>query len=212
MKPNTALVVYMLRARFERRNFMKGGMVVIGKNRSKDATHTWLNKDAWLESAMDNYGDAITKLAYHYVRDWGRAEDIAQDVFISAYQNIDYFKGKSSEKTWIYRIAVNRCKDILKSSGFRRTILSRFDFLQTKSTETPELTVVQRDTSHVLIKCLFELPAKYREVILLFYYDELSLLEVSEILGIKIDTVKTRLRRARGRLKIALGEEGYDGQ
>lgn len=186
--------------------------MVTGKGRSKGASQIWLDKDTWLESAMDNYGNAITKLAYHYVKDWGRAEDITQDVFISAYQNIDYFKGKSSEKTWIYRIAVNRCKDVLKSAGFRRTLLSRFDFLQTKHTETPELTVVQRDTNHALIKCLFDLPIKYREVILLFYYDELSLQEMADVLGIKIDTVKTRLRRAKGHLRNALSEEGYDGQ
>lgn len=179
----------------------------------KNQQMTWLNRDIWLETAMERYGEAITKLAYNYVRDWGRAEDIAQEVFLSAYKNIDYFKGESSEKTWIYRIAVNRCKDVLKSSSFRRTVLSKFDFFQTKSADSsPELTVVQKDTNHTLVKCLFELPTKYREVMLLFYYEELTLKEISEVLDMKIDTVKTRLKRARGRLKERLREEGYDGQ
>ncbi|MGV3488122.1 MAG: sigma-70 family RNA polymerase sigma factor, partial [Tuberibacillus sp.] len=167
---------------------------------------------AWWETVMDLYGDAIMKLAYHYLKDWGRAEDIVQDVFLSAYKNIGYFKGECSEKTWLYRIAVNRCKDVLKSSGFRRVILSKLDFFQVKSADkTPDLSVLQKDTNYKLIKCVFDLPPKYREVILLFYYDELTLQEIGEVLEMKIDTVKTRLRRARSLLKTAMEKEGYDG-
>ena len=183
------------------------------KSHSRNMIENGLDRDVWLEKAMDEYGESIARLAYHYVRDWGRAEDITQDVFISAYKNIASFKGESSEKTWIYRIAVNRCKDVVKSAGFRRTVLSKLDFFHTKSTDaTPELTLLQQDTNHALFKCVFELSTKYREVILLFYYNELSLQEIGEVLKLKTDTVKTRLSRARARLKMSLSEEGYDGQ
>ncbi|HEX7066249.1 MAG TPA: sigma-70 family RNA polymerase sigma factor [Bacillales bacterium] len=169
-------------------------------------------REEWLGTIMNQYGEGLTKLAYHYVKDWGRAEDIVQDVFVSCFDHYEDFRGDSSVKTWVYRITINRCKDVLKSSAFRKTLLGKFDFTPRRETaHTPELFLVKKETEKQLARHIFSLSVKYREVILLFYYEEFSVNGISELLSIKPNTVKTRLDRAREKLKRLMEGDGYHG-
>jgi DNA-directed RNA polymerase specialized sigma24 family protein len=83
------------------------------------------DKLSWL---MDEYGDMVVRLAYTYVKQKQIAEDISQEVFISCYTNLDTFKNKSSYKTWLYRITVNKCKDYFRSWSYRN--MSYQDFFR----------------------------------------------------------------------------------
>ena len=72
-----------------------------------------------LERLMNEYGDAIFRMCYLYLKDYHLAEDATQDTFINAMKSYDTFQNKSTEKTWITRIAINCCKNIIRTQWFR---------------------------------------------------------------------------------------------
>lgn len=155
-------------------------------------------KDQWLADLMDEYGDRLTKLAFSYLQDWGRSQEVIQDVFLTCYEKHDTYEEIHSYKAWIYRITINRCKDVLKSSWAKRVVVNNalFQFLRSKE-QTPELAFLQKDEDVQLAQTVMNLPMKYREVIHLFYYEELPVQEIALLLKTNQNTVKTRLRRGR---------------
>ncbi|HYK73435.1 MAG TPA: sigma-70 family RNA polymerase sigma factor, partial [Pseudoneobacillus sp.] len=102
----------------------------------------------------------------------------------------------------IYSIAINKCKDYMKSWHYRNTIINEkfFSFMR-DSKKTPEELLIEKSNNKELEKAIWSLPLKYREVFLLYYYQDLNLEEVSEALGIPISTVKTRLYRGKEKVK-----------
>lgn len=159
------------------------------------------NQEKWLSNLMDEYGDRLTKLAYSYLRDWGKAQEVVQDVFLTCYQQYDTYEEIHSYKAWIYRITINCCKDVLRSAWARRVVVnnSLFQFLRSKE-PSPEAASLQKDGDIQLAEAVMELPIKYREIIHLHYYEELSIQEISQLLKTNGNTVKTRLKRGRGLL------------
>ncbi|WP_121603735.1 sigma-70 family RNA polymerase sigma factor [Virgibacillus sp. Bac332] len=75
-----------------------------------------------LEELMGLYGDELKRIAYLYVNDISQSEDIVQEVFISCYKNFHRFNKKSSYKTWLYRITINKCKDYQRKWSFRNIV------------------------------------------------------------------------------------------
>ncbi|WP_237721489.1 sigma-70 family RNA polymerase sigma factor [Paenisporosarcina sp. TG20] len=157
-----------------------------------------LNEEQWLEEIMDQYGDRLTKLSYSYLHDWGRAQEVVQDVFLICYKQYDTYLDIKSFKAWIYRVTINRCKDVLKSSWINRVVVknSFFQFLSSKG-DSPEMESLQKNSYEELAQSVLALPVKYREVIHLFYYEDLSVQEMSVLLKINQNTIKTRLSRGR---------------
>ncbi|WP_235822829.1 sigma-70 family RNA polymerase sigma factor [Cytobacillus massiliigabonensis] len=175
-------------------------------SRNTSGKNSNLDSEEWLENIMEQYGDRLTKLSYNYVKDWNLAEDIVQDVFLTCYKEYAKIDKIVSFKAWIFRITINKCKDLLKSSIFRRVVANSNIFPIIKSSElTPELAIMKRSEEEFLSASVLELPIKYREVITLYYYEELSIEEISEILKINQNTIKTRLNRARIKLKAIMG-------
>ncbi|WP_107839657.1 sigma-70 family RNA polymerase sigma factor [Metasolibacillus meyeri] len=177
------------------------------ENISLDATFD--TPEAWLDNLMDTYGLALTKLAYSYVQDWGKAQEIVQDVFLTCYEQYNKRHTIQSYKAWIYRITINRAKDYYRTAWFKRIIVKNSGFDQQLPTQPPvEQFLIQQESNAALAYAVLTLPTKYREVILLYYYEELSVYEIATILQCNDNTVKTRLKRARDKLKILL--EGRD--
>ncbi|WP_077622644.1 sigma-70 family RNA polymerase sigma factor [Sediminibacillus massiliensis] len=155
-----------------------------------------------LVELMEMYGDMVLRIAYTYVKEKQLAEDLAQEVFIRCYQSLHTFEKRSSYRTWLYRIAVNQCKDYVKSWTFRNFIPS--DTLKLESShesDTVSAHVLRQEEDSILFRNVLDLPVKLREVIIFYYYEELSVEEIAVLLGIKVNTVKTRLHRARKNLK-----------
>lgn len=160
------------------------------------------DREEMIVQAMDRYGREIVWLAYSYVKDSATAEDLAQEVFIKCYEKLATFREESSMKTWLFRITINCCKDYLKSTGFRRMIPSVIeDHLFKRSQSSPEEMTVDRDESSILTDRVLSLPEKYREVIILHYFEDLKTREVAQLLKEKEGTIKTRLRKARNLLR-----------
>lgn len=147
---------------------------------------------------------SLKRLCYLYLHDEAMAEDAVQDTFLKAYRALKGFRGEASEKTWLTRIAVNTCKDMLRSAWFRHT---------DRRVTAEMLPAAQeiRDPYHLEITAaVMNLPGKLREVILLYYYRGLSTVEVAEVLKISQPAVTSRLKRARDRLKTELKGGGID--
>ena len=167
-------------------------------------------KDRKLKEAMDEHGHYLTRLAYSFVKDRARAEDIIQEVFVRFYLHMEEFEKRSSAKTYLYRITVNECKNYLRSWSYRKTELTAALLPDRTTGRTTEAEVLAAERSDEVIRAIGELPGKYREVIWLYYYAELSVAEVAEVLKCSQNTVKTRLARGRKLAGIAFTEEGID--
>ncbi|MGM7703597.1 sigma-70 family RNA polymerase sigma factor [Pseudalkalibacillus sp. Hm43] len=165
-------------------------------------------KEEIIEHMMDQYGEKLTRLAYTYVKDWGRAEDIVQDVFVTCYTKMDSFRGESSVKTWIYRITINRCHDYHRTWSFRNLqFTDKISRWMKGDSKTPESDLLAKDEKEALANQVLSLPVKYREILLLYYFEELSVQEISLMLFINESTIKTRLHRGRQMLKEAISSE-----
>lgn len=165
-------------------------------------------KDTLLTEAMNEYGDYLVQLCYTYVRNWHTAEDLAQETFIRYYNTLPKFRGEASLKTYLFRIAVNVCKDYLGSWKYKKVHISQLFQKLLRSDDTPEKQAILHDEQAHLVHKIESLPTKYKDVLILFHFGEITLEEVSFALNIPVNTVKTRLRRARKILGITLEEGG----
>ncbi|WP_245631794.1 sigma-70 family RNA polymerase sigma factor [Alicyclobacillus ferrooxydans] len=151
---------------------------------------------------MEQYGTDVINFAYSYVRNYHQAQDIAQDVFLRAFQNAHTFRGESSVKTWLLSITANRCRDYLRSWHVRHELLPKEEALQDEVAPlNTEATVIERISNDEVWQQVSELPVKYREVVVLYYLRDLSTKEVADVLGISDEAVRTRLHRGRSLLK-----------
>ncbi|MFC7371049.1 sigma-70 family RNA polymerase sigma factor [Fictibacillus iocasae] len=162
-----------------------------------------LTKDEYtLDELMDTYGQRVLWLAFSYVKDRGLAEDITQDVFISCYKSLHQFRGESSIKTWIYRITVNRCKDVMKTWAFRSRKFTSLLFDEHEGRDkSPDTILVEKLEAHELSQHVLELPVNYREMIYLHYFEHMKIEDISTLFSLKPNTVKSRLLRGRQMLK-----------
>ncbi|MHC0038777.1 sigma-70 family RNA polymerase sigma factor [Pseudoneobacillus sp. C159] len=161
------------------------------------------DKEVLLDELMNVYGQDILKLVYSYVKDKTIAEDLTQDIFVKCYKSLDTFNGKSKWRTWLWRIAINHCKDFLRSWYQRNVVTPGEEGMAYKGTNKDHIEnkVVQKEEDDQLISAIMMLPIQYREVIYLYYYEELSIKEIAVLTDTNDNTVKTRLRRAKELLK-----------
>lgn len=164
-----------------------------------------------VDELVEEYGDSVLQLAYLYLKDRDLAEDVFQEVFTRVHTRGRTFRGEASPKTWLYRITVNCCRDKLRSGALRRLVLAGEELIAALAPPEPaveEQVLAQADRS-ALMEAVLSLPVEYREVVLLYYYEEMGTAEVAAALGLSPGTVRSRLFRARARLKEML--EGGTG-
>jgi len=172
----------------------------------KDAQDDFSDKsvDYDIETLIRQYGNDVLRTAYLYVHNIHSAEDIFQDVFIKVSQKLSTFEGNSSIKTWIIRITINTCKDYLKSAWSRRVVpMMEYQEDQIIS-ETDFDAVNNKDSREMIRKSVMSLPDKYKDVVLCVYFQDMSINEAAKLLNLAEGTVKSRLARARQKLKIVL--------
>jgi RNA polymerase sigma factor (sigma-70 family) len=158
------------------------------------------------QQIMQQHTPDLLKVAYLYVKDWQAAEDIVQDTFFTYYAKFEQFEERASLKTYLTRITINKCKDYLKSWRYRKFSLTNQFF----GTKKDRAFAIEQSERLDLAKAVMEMPIQLREVIIHYYYEEMSVLEVAELLGIPDNTVKTRLRKARQVLKTKLTSEEWE--
>ena len=152
--------------------------------------------NAQMTAIYQRMKDTVYRTALSYCRNVQDAEDITHDVFLIRFRHEAPFPDDRAEKAWMLRVTVNRCKNLLKS--FRRRFTVPLE-------DAGEVCVTEDE--HAVWDAVNALPAAYRLVIHLYYYEGYSVREIGEITGKSETAVQTQLYRARGLLKKALGEE-----
>ncbi|UOQ48572.1 sigma-70 family RNA polymerase sigma factor [Gracilibacillus caseinilyticus] len=163
-----------------------------------------------LRKIMHQYGTSILKLTYSYVKNWATAEDIVQETFITYSQKFYQFKGNSSLKTWLYKIAINKSKDFLKSPKNKLKYLNLTKLKLSSNMKSPDEEIAKNTEADLVAKCLYKVDIKYREVLILYYYEDLSIKEIVHLLSLSESNVKTRLNRGRKKFKIHYVKEVED--
>ena len=159
------------------------------------------------EELYNLYATDVLRVCYFYLRNREQAEDVCQDVYVRLYtNNPQLIAGK--EKQWLLKVAMNRCRDIWRSSWVKRVVLGSPGF---------ELYPAADDIAHTaeriaLMDAINQLPPHLKETTLLFYYQRLSIEEISKVLDVPSGTVSSRLNRAKGRLQRFFQDDAEGGK
>ncbi len=152
-------------------------------------------------AAVRRYQNTVYRASLHALGSPQDADDAVQEVFLRLFRCKKDFDGEEHLRRWLLRVTVNYCRDVLKSPWRRRRVSME---------EMPETPVFDKPVQAALYREVMALPEKYRTVLNLFYYEELSVREIGTLLGVEASTVTTRLARARKRLRERLGEDWQD--
>jgi RNA polymerase sigma factor (sigma-70 family) len=155
---------------------------------------------------VNRYKDLVFTLAIRMLKHKEEAEEVAQDTFIKVFKSLDKFKGDSKFSTWIYKVTYNTCLDRIKKNKkhYNEVPIDEFTFNKLDTIDNA-LDNMITDEKRVLIKnCINKLPEDSRALLTLFYFEELSLLEISKIINSEANTVKVKLFRARKKLAVIL--------
>ena len=152
---------------------------------------------------MERYEKKLSRYGSKFLSSPDNIQDIVQDVFISAFQNIRNFDASRRFSPWIYRIAHNAYVNALKKNTHLPITLFDFDALVSHTIyEDPvEIEREQKQMKVMLEESMEKIPPKYKEVLLLRYYEDLDYKEMAEVLELPLGTVGIRLKRARETLK-----------
>jgi RNA polymerase sigma-70 factor, ECF subfamily len=132
----------------------------------------------------------------------GQSRRCSTRVFISCYKSLENYREEASYKTWLYRITINKCIDqTRKKRIFYYFSVNELRDLFIKTNQSAESEVFLHTDKHELANAVMNLPVKYREVVVLYYYECLSIKEIAHITFLNAQTVKTRLKRAKEQLR-----------
>lgn len=160
-------------------------------------------REETLRRLMSLYKNDLMRLSYVYLKDAALAEDAVQETFIKAYQSLDGFRGASGERTWLTRIAINTCKDMKRNSWFRL-----FDRRVSLDQLPEKFWSFLTEDDGWLMEDILNLPDREKDVVLMYYYQGMSVREIGDALNLNASSVSKRLEKARRRLRGIL-EGGY---
>jgi RNA polymerase sigma-70 factor (ECF subfamily) len=164
---------------------------------------------------MDDYGNDVWNYAYFLTKSTEQADELSQEVFIRAYSGIAHFRGECSLKTWLLTITRNTTFTYRKSRFFRSSLWGETLPIHTEQVNAsqgqmkPEIFVhpsaeaeaISREHVHEIWDIVMALPDKFRELLLLHLKYELTTGEIADMLGISAGTVKSRLSRAKAKVR-----------
>ncbi len=164
-----------------------------------------LKLESDIDQVISMYSDMIYRLASANVASKNDADDVYQDIFLKYIKCVKKgikFESEEHRKAWLIRVTVNHCKSLNTSTWFKKTT----ELDENIYSGTFEFNDAKIDFSNALM----HIPQKYRSVIHLFYYEQLSVEQISNILGTKQSTIRTQLVRARALLKEILKGTYFD--
>ena len=176
--------------------FLRFGTTVTHDTHETVVDRATINQKA--EEILEHYGNSILRLAYSYLHNMADAKEVLQDTLIQYLKTAPSFEKESHENAWFFRVAGNLSKN-------------RIDYNRIRSTNelNEALVAEQREDLSFVWDAVKMLPVKYREVIHLFYYEDIPTAQIAQILQEKESTVRSRLMRGREKLKPIL-KEAYD--
>ncbi len=160
-----------------------------------------MRSEGEVNRAIGLYADTVRRLCMVHLKNYADTEDIFQNVFLKYALSSTVFETQEHEKAWFIRVTLNACKDLLKSFARRFTV---------SLDELVELPASASQDNRYILEAVLSLPAKYKDVVYLHYYEEYTAPQISRIIGKNVNTVYTLLARARKLLEEKLGGEGYE--
>lgn len=161
----------------------------------------------WFAILVGRYESKLSRYGRKFLLSEEEMSDLLQDIFLKAYENIQDFDPKRRFSPWLYRIAHNHFINYLKKRQGQPINLFDTDVLIPHETE-PEPFMGMENMKELLDKCLDQIDAKYREPLVLHYYEDMDYKKISEILRIPVSTVGVRLKRGREYLRKIVEENG----
>lgn len=150
--------------------------------------------------AIERYSDTVQRICLVYLKNHADTEDVFQNVFLKYCLSSAVFESDEHEKAWIIRVTINACKDWLKDFFRSRTV---------PLDEIIELPAESPQENNDILEAVLSLPAKYRSVVYLHYYEGYTAPQISKILHKNVNTIYTLLTRSKGLLREKLGGEGH---
>jgi RNA polymerase sigma factor (sigma-70 family) len=163
------------------------------------------------------YSNMVYNLALNYLQNEPDAEEVSQDVFLKVYESMDTFQGKSSIKTWIYRITINKSLDALKAKTRKKRSLfvsfflggTDYELKNVHHFDHPGALLEQKENVALLFKAIDQLPEQQKTALILSKIESKNNTEISEIMQVSISSVESLVFRGKKKLKeILMREEG----
>lgn len=151
------------------------------------------------EGIVQRWQHRLVNLAWRFCRDRAMAEDMAQEVFIKVYRSLGSFRGESTFSTWLTSVALNTYRSGVRADAGQTVNLDPARTVAVGAGQQHRVEDRQRDEA--VRRAVLTLPARYREAILMFYFEEKDLAETARVLGVAEGTLKARLYRGRELLK-----------
>lgn len=158
---------------------------------------------------VDRYKDLVFTLSIRMLKNREEAEEVSQDTFIKVFKSLGKFKGDSKFSTWIYKVAYNTCLDRIKKNKrqLKEVTINEFTENQIKTMDNALDTLEKYEQEKAIQECLQQLPSEDSFLLTLYYFEELSLEEISKIVNIQANTLKVKLFRSRKKLASILKQK-----
>ena len=164
---------------------------------------------AAIRTLFARYHVRIFRFILRFVKAEAVAEELANEVFLDVWRNAAKYEGRSSASTWLLAIARNRALSYLRKRR-EESMDDKTADQMVDGADSPEISAQKSNKGEIMRACMSRLSPEHGEVIDLVYYHEKTINEVSEIVGIPVGTVKTRMFHARQKLSVLLKEAGVD--
>lgn len=158
---------------------------------------------AYFARLYDQYATDVLRVCYFYLSDREKAEDVCQDVFVRLMTTHPLLQ-PGREKSWLLKVALNRCRDLWRGAWLKRVILGGPTF---ELIPAPD-EFSRRDDQQAVMAAINQLPATFKEVILLHYYQGMNIAEIAQMLELPEGTISSRLSRGRKKLESILLKGG----
>jgi RNA polymerase sigma-70 factor (ECF subfamily) len=156
------------------------------------------------EGIVRRWQGPLVNLAYRFCRDRGRAEDMAQEAFLRAYRSLDRWRKEAAFSTWLFALATNLYCSELRRIPARTVALE--DVAEPRDSRPVDGGLEDADRDQAVRRAVFALPPKYREALILFYFQDMAIHAAARSLGLPEGTVKARLFRGRELLRSKLSQ------
>ena len=150
-----------------------------------------------VRESIEKYSDMVYRLAFSMMKNKYDADDIHQEVFVQYISKYSTLESEEHKKAWLIRVTINTCKNWWKSAWQRKVC----GLLDGQAVAEQDESVLRWEMQYPVVEQVRKLPQKYKSVIHLFYYEEMSIKEIAEVLELKESNVRARLTRARQKLK-----------
>ncbi|KGR87219.1 RNA polymerase sigma factor [Lysinibacillus odysseyi] len=157
---------------------------------------------------INKYKNSLYATVLRMMKNPQTAQDLLQEAFVKAYEQLPKFDQKGSFKSWLYRVTINHCLDTLRKKSYQ-VKQEEIQDEQLVNAASPEIIFLKREKNRELERLIARLPEQERLILLLRYANDCSYVEISELLHIPLSDVRNKLHRAKKKLRTKIEEGGY---